>query len=727
MKKFFMTNLFLASAIAFTVFYAVDSSFITFTKDTNLEIQTDNIAELERAYLAKLELISSKKLAPVAVRVPIKEIKKVKRVTKIIVPTKTIKAKKVIAKKPTVKALPVVSIKLRKEIKKSNIELSFKDLPEQKRIQLKKIKHVAWTKLDLKLKNYEVKAYAKKLNVNTTDRISTALSATEKSPVKNSELALNSKTEVKANSVSSGKDELVFFDYGTEPTKGASEFQKESPVKKVVSKLNPEKVVTTQKSLAQDSFIKDIQKEFSTPSKAMGVVSNFVPKPTAKESLIKDIKKEYSKPNPAKDMVAKVDLKPFIERKQQPFVDPKPKAEADHQCLNDADIEQDEVFKTKYSLSLLEVDYKRSGYNRINNFELQFHDDANLYKEDFGSGEINIEFKMNSQISIRRATILSRGYYPTTLDMVFEPGEVQATIPVFSLDAFNKLINQNNLRGFGAHTLIELDDKTEDVEIDISKKYEAKFYLDKEFNVVSRLDSAYSYVLFIGVEAGNAILNFKRSDLKIINKLVYLAKDQIFYEPNFYAEIKSDIFSFYREGVLTKCKSLINIDPSKVNPWNYKGSVVKESLNSVKLSNMIYPVGSKKYVEVKYDELKETIFVGRWGHENIVVPTEGYISHVLNQFGNQATSNSCIMQLNIEKPVKTIAFNGQSSDQNMDMQIRILDSDGEFYQDFSEKSERVFLMGQEEGTVNISINYVDGSTQYLQSFCSDATYIVEQL
>ena len=142
---------------------------------------------------------------------------------------------------------------------------------------------------------------------------------------------------------------------------------------------------------------------------------------------------------------------------------------------------------------------------------------------------------------------------------------------------------------------------------------------------------------------------------------------------------------------------------------------------------MIYPVGPRKYVEVKYDDLKESIFVGRWGHENVILPTEEYIAHVMGEFRGQARATSCMIQLNLTKQVKNIAFNGQSKDHGMNLQIKVLDGDGIFYQDFSDRSERAFLLGQEEGTVNIAIDYIDGSSQYLQSFCSDATYIVEQL
>ena len=724
-----MTNLFLAGAIALSVHFAVESSFISIGDYNSLDIQKDNIIELERVYLEKMKLNSQiekthekidivsevkaavsldettpeasvtelKPAKSIEFRKPVLSKRSLKLATKKVVfekPTKTVSKpklrKKVAAIKLKAPKAPVVERVV--DVKAGNeLELSYREIKSQKRITITKVNHIAWTKLDLKLKDYGNTAVAE--TNNQIDRISTAQSAPETSYDNNKDItALNSKPEVNLKEESS---DLVFFDYGSKNTNNeSSEFQNESPSKKPSKKLAMLGALTTQKSKQK------------TP-----------------DPIIEKIKKEFERPNKAKGRsVAKVDPAPA------PLPGPNPFIKTDSpDCYSRGDLSQNETFRAEYSLSLLEVDYGSKNGEAVNNWELQFHDDTNIYKEDFGNGVIKLDFKMNSQISIRRGTVLARGYYPTSLDLVFEPGEVKANIPMFTLKTFNKVLNENSLRGLGAHALVELDDSTEDVEIDISKKYEAKLYLDKDFNVVSRQDSAYNYVLFVGVDAGNAIFNFKRTDRKVINKLAYLAADQIFYEPNFYAEIKSDNFSLYREALIGNCKSMINFSPNNIKPWNYEGTVKKETTNTAKISNMIYPVGSRKYVEVKYDDLKESIFVGRWGHENVILPTEEYIAHVMGEFRGQARATSCMIQLNLTKQVKNIAFNGQSKDHGMNLQIKVLDGDGIFYQDFSDRSERAFLLGQEEGTVNIAIDYIDGSSQYLQSFCSDATYIVEQL
>ena len=40
---------------------------------------------------------------------------------------------------------------------------------------------------------------------------------------------------------------------------------------------------------------------------------------------------------------------------------------------------------------------------------------------------------------------------------------------------------------------------------------------------------------------------------------------------------------------------------------------------------------------------------------------------------------------------------------------------------------KIFILGEEQGIINAKIKYTDGSEDYLQSYCSNSTYLVEQL
>ncbi|HLW56518.1 MAG TPA: hypothetical protein VKY27_03980, partial [Bacteriovoracaceae bacterium] len=66
---------------------------------------------------------------------------------------------------------------------------------------------------------------------------------------------------------------------------------------------------------------------------------------------------------------------------------------------------------------------------------------------------------------------------------------------------------------------------------------------------------------------------------------------------------------------------------------------------------------------------------------------------------------------------------------------QVLDQDGKFYDSVGPKSNKIIILGEnfgpidqsQDGKVNIKIDYLDGSTRFLSSYCSPNTYLVEQL
>jgi hypothetical protein len=66
---------------------------------------------------------------------------------------------------------------------------------------------------------------------------------------------------------------------------------------------------------------------------------------------------------------------------------------------------------------------------------------------------------------------------------------------------------------------------------------------------------------------------------------------------------------------------------------------------------------------------------------------------------------------------------------------QVLDSDGKFYDSVSDKTRKIIVIGESQGSsdvfadakINIKIQYQDGSSQFLNSYCSPNTYLVEQL
>ena len=86
----------------------------------------------------------------------------------------------------------------------------------------------------------------------------------------------------------------------------------------------------------------------------------------------------------------------------------------------------------------------------------------------------------------------------------------------------------------------------------------------------------------------------------------------------------------------------------------------------------------------------------------------------------------CLVQINLSKDVKEIKANGKNRSGEMLIETSFLDSDGEFSRE-SDLAKNAFLVGDLEGQFSVRLDYTDGTTEFLKTFCSEGTYLVEQL
>ena len=540
----------------------------------------------------------------------------------------------------------------------------------------------------IRISNKKVKEEKKIIPIKKSDRISTKLSATEKSTVLNESTPKISKTsrelEVKIMK-NKKKNDLVFFDYSAAEKDLNTQKIAKTTVKKPVSKVIIKKT-STKKTAPPLNF-----NNIGGVKKSGGPI----------EPQINKIPK-IAKHNPSIVNMAESFLN--TQKKVKPFVVSK----KNH--ISDYSVQPYNVNGTKSKKDVM-------------NFEIRFDDDIDEIIQSFGEGEINLKTKINTQMSIRRGTIYSASHYPTTVDFVLENNEIVAKIPMLQKDYLSKLIISNDVTGFGSQLLVELDNKTEDVDIDAP--FERKLFLNKHLRQVERGEDDYSFILFIGVETGNTIISFKTVKNKTVSKIIHLEDSELYYEPNFYVEVKSDEFELTEEYLLSKEKGPLSLDPNQVTGLTFSEKFKKLTSNRYKVKNVLYPLGMRSYMELKH--LNESIYLGRWDKKTASIPSEQYMRHVLNKFRINSVGSNCLVQINLPKQASELYFNGQSKTGAMRMQGKILDKDGIFYTDLSNESEKIFLLGEEQGIINVKVKYVDGSYDFLQSYCSDNSYLVEQL
>jgi len=614
------------------------------------------------------------------------------------------------------------------KIETNSYEVSYKDIKEQQIETNKPIRKIAWAKISfpkIKLKPIddaiENIANTKKV-IKKEDRISTIASAQEKSPSQNN---TNQTSENFTNDVAldESSDELVFFNFtedGKVVTKeeslAMSDGQQAESLEEVsgISKLKPQTFMATSSALKVNT-----QKATPKKKKKNNITPSVMAQKVAKVDPFKYIKR--AKGNGQNSFIDDRGNQKNNDDKDDQKEDEDP-VDIDYACL-DENILKRNMFESEYSISLRSITSEKAEFEKIHNFEVRFQDDLDDIIQDYGEGEIQFNYKLNTSMNIRRGVVSTSGHYPTAVDFVFEGVSSRYTIPVFEKQKFDQIVTDLGVPAFGAQVLVELDELTEDVELDVDTKYDAKVFLDTNLNIVNRSEADYSYILFVGVSTGNTIINFRNVHGQDTNKIIYLAPKEIYYEPNFYAEVSTDSISFFEEGLRSKCIGMLDIDSDKIAPWSHEGIVSKKSMNTHNVSKMLYPLGTRKYFDLSHFE--KNIFVGRWSEEKVILPNQEYADSILNNFEIEA--NECMVQVNLSKDVKHINITGLSETGYMNTELRFLDKNGNFYDEVSSHSNRVFIAGEEQGLINIKLEYIDGSKQYLQTFCSESTYLVEQL
>ena len=223
-------------------------------------------------------------------------------------------------------------------------------------------------------------------------------------------------------------------------------------------------------------------------------------------------------------------------------------SEEEYSCLSDKKLKVKSSM-IDYTVFLNQIKYGEDNFSTLHNFEIRFQDDQDDIVQDFGSGQIMLKYKMSGQLNVRRGVIYKSGHYPTTVDFVFENmgshESIPYPVPMFELDTFDSIIEDLDITGLGAQLLVELSDVTEDIDLGVETKFEAKVYLNNKMKIVNRAESDYQYVLFLGVTEGNTIIHFKNNMNEISNKIIHLGAKELYYEPNFYAEVLDESFELY--------------------------------------------------------------------------------------------------------------------------------------------------------------------------------------
>ncbi len=362
-------------------------------------------------------------------------------------------------------------------------------------------------------------------------------------------------------------------------------------------------------------------------------------------------------------------------------------------------------------------------------FEVRPQDDLAEAISDYNSGSVLMEEKLSQEKMIRTVAILKRGHAVTNTDLILEAGPSEVTIPLVSDETFNELLAPYESRGPMGIVLVELDQSTVDVALDVP--YSKVIRLDEKLKVTSA--ETYAYQLFVGVKAGNVLLSYKDTEGTVTSKIIHVHEHELTFEMNFYERVENDQVVLLEEDLLGREKTPVIISEDNVKLFAKDKTSTKLNDHTYKTNVTKNLLGTRQYLELLHQS--EPVYVGFRDVRTISLPSENFMRFVLSKFEGSRLGNRCLVQVNLTKEATKVDVAPESLGQSVQTHVQILDKDGKFYDSAGPKSEKIIVVGEGQGgeehgkdaKINVKITYQDGSVQFLGSYCSPNTYLVEQL
>jgi hypothetical protein len=361
----------------------------------------------------------------------------------------------------------------------------------------------------------------------------------------------------------------------------------------------------------------------------------------------------------------------------------------------------------------------------MKSFEVQFKDDAADYAQDLSNGTVVFDYSLNDVAATRTAKLIAKNHVTTHMDLTLEQRDTSEMMVAMTEEYFSKLQNKAAVTG---GLLVKVDSAVADIEID--KSFSKKIYFDENFLETKNPD--YSFIYFANVPSGNVTVNFVTKH-KGIRKILFVQDGELTYEKNTLEDLGQVKLVMYEDNLLSKEKTPLNINAEEMTEFIQHPRTEKLSLNTYKLGVGNQSYGARLYLELAHQ--KEPIFVGVGENKKISIPSEDYLRLILSNFPEGKLKSRCMIQVNLAKKAVELFHQAEGVEDALITSAQMVDKDGRFHHSISSKTEKIFVQGEYQGNskadpngiIHLKVKYADGTSDFLKTFCSPNTYLVEQL
>lgn len=359
------------------------------------------------------------------------------------------------------------------------------------------------------------------------------------------------------------------------------------------------------------------------------------------------------------------------------------------------------------------------GTKETSGFEFIPHYDRNERTSDM-SGEINLEYSVMGTGNVVSGVVLKHGYIDMQTDLDLDSSSLKTVIPFIETEKFEKFLTDHKLSMDGSYILVNLTKGHEEIELD--GEYSNKIYLTSKFSKPKKDEEA-TFLLVAGINPGNVFVRVKNGD-SWYQKIVNTQENMITYIDEETKDTTATEVELYSESKMGK---LVEFNPSKDNVSLYgsKNTVKKLSLNKLSFKTIDALNTQKNYLELKNES---TTFVSiNEATSEVVVPAEREKQMIMREFQLADLANSCIIQVNTTEDILGFKVGGPADIGEVYTQIIYADREGNLSTEISEWTNKAYILGDRMGVLNIQAEYSNGAKKMANTYCSNDSYLVENL
>lgn len=381
----------------------------------------------------------------------------------------------------------------------------------------------------------------------------------------------------------------------------------------------------------------------------------------------------------------------------------------------------EKIQNISYKLTVKEFNLDTHKVDQSKDFEFVSDFDRSDIKSDYSNGVLLFEYPLTADQNIITGVISKRGFVPTRLDLSLNSHK-GLEAPMLEEESFKNFLKNNKLDEDGSYVLTLLNKSIVDTDIDV--EYSAKIYLNTDLKIVDDKNEA-SYTLFTNVKSGNFLIKHLLTNKDIAQKIAHVGEGELFYDDSSIVVGRRETYTLTSKLLMTNKNKELVLDTGSIGYFNSKNPVKKIALNTYEVKAPSIVDGMRKYLEIK--NLGIPMFIGSYNNYNLEVPSKDFIGKVFEMANLNTLNERCMVQINLKKQIDDIKIGGKNLAGEMFIQKMFLDAEGNFSEENFELAEKIFISGDMEGVINAKLEYSDGSSEILKTFCSQGSYLVEQL